>query len=91
MMTFCLCKINSPSNREYSGFRETACGFLTFSTSLPVGTSSEQKSQGIQDNLITIFSSAGFLLKHLAEIFLYQQDGPLCVNKQDFPSQKRGT
>lgn len=55
---------------ERSCFCETACGFLTFSTSLLVCASLEQKSQGIQDNLIIIFSSAGFLLKHLAERFL---------------------
>lgn len=64
---FCLCKINSPSNMEHSCFCKNACGF---SKSLLVGTTLEQKSQGIQDSLIIIFSSAGFLLKHLAERFL---------------------
>lgn len=44
--------------------------FVTFSRSILVGTSLEPESQGIQDSLIIIFSSAGFLLKHLAEGFL---------------------
>jgi len=62
-----------------------------FSRSILVGTSLEPESQGIQDSLIIIFSSAGFLLKHLAEGFLQQQDGPLCENKQAFLSQNSGT